>query len=66
MENEKISVWNKKQSDLTMKDNLKVAVGITVAFTVVPVVVVGVASLVGAVLADRKAKKLDKEFGPRT
>lgn len=60
MEDEK-SIWQKKQDELTVGDNVKVALGVTVVCTVAPIVTLFVVGGIGSILQNRKLKKLDKE-----
>lgn len=58
---ENISVWNKKTTDLTVADNLKVAVVTTTALVIVTTVATTVASKVLDRLASRRAQKEESE-----
>jgi hypothetical protein len=56
MENETVSIWNKKAGDLTVKDQLKISAG---AFVVV-VGLFAVVGAVGAIAEKRRMRKLDE------
>jgi hypothetical protein len=55
------SIWNKKQTDMTVGDSLKIGVGVTVIATVAPLVILGVASGVSHLVHKIRTRKLVKE-----
>jgi hypothetical protein len=57
---EKVSIWDKKQADITLGDSMKVAVGITVAFTVLPVVIYGAFAGAVSLWERRQTRKAEK------
>jgi len=57
---EKVRIWDKKADELTTGDNLKIAVGVGVVFTLAPIAVAGVLVGISSLWERHQAKKLEK------
>jgi hypothetical protein len=60
MENEEVSLWNKKQTEVTVGDSLKIAGLVTVATVVVPLVVLAAINASGGLVQKFKSRKAAK------
>jgi hypothetical protein len=62
MENETTTIWNKKTSDLTVSDSLKVSAATAAVGVVAPLVIMAaIGGVVGALEKIRNSKKVELE-----